>query len=794
MNVLKLKIPKLASYNWIGVTTIFISGILISIGTFPENDWTFETGIDPSLVWVFNHLFTTGLSDGISIIFPHGPLAFFMYPLPENALLVNLVTMILKVLLFWNVLSLIKSNDTKYSFIFSFIVSYFLAIISNFNHLILVNILLLNCNYFSTGRNLFKYVSFALFVFAFYVKSYVAILSGAITAVSLLYFFVSSRNVKLLIIEIVAIFASLMLFWLIMFGTFKGYFTYLYGIMNLAQDNSSAASIYQDNNWWFLVLFFIFTMLTFVNKEKRSLFFGLLAFFCLFAVWKHGMARQDTHHVNGMTSFVIIVFTVYNLFSQTNRIKNLVFSVLAIFALTFNNQNALYYQTPSVIINKSNNFIEFVSQYNLLQEKNNEISNKLIAKNKLSDSVLNIIGQSNVDVYPWDYSIIAANNLKWKPRVVIQSYAAYTGWLDKQNAEYIASDKSAEFIIWHSVDISFGMNGGTLNSIDFRYLLNDEPQTIVELIRCYKTVYSDQNVILLQKRETKLEVETSVSEKADYTWNQWIDVPDYEAGSLQRAKLQFDKSFAQSLKSFTFRDEQFWILMELSSGEIHKYRIVPKNAVYGLWLNPYSLTFDKVGTVKRIMFISSNPKILTKKLDICWENIVYKDVTDYPKFYNPGMADTCLPLYKEKVTFENNNFIGDEWSYYDRKLLCSQAFSGHKAFVLKPKCFSPSFSCQLDSLTQGWYIFSAGCWALSNDNNDTKNIAFVISVDYPDGQNNWKGEVFKRQIVNKNNWNYIRNFLILQNSHKGGVLKVYVWNNSQQDIIIDDVGVVIKKY
>ncbi|MCK5840167.1 MAG: hypothetical protein KAG99_09970, partial [Bacteroidales bacterium] len=48
-------------------------GILVVIGTFPETDLSFSTGIDPPLSWVFNYIFENGLTTGKHIIFPHGP-------------------------------------------------------------------------------------------------------------------------------------------------------------------------------------------------------------------------------------------------------------------------------------------------------------------------------------------------------------------------------------------------------------------------------------------------------------------------------------------------------------------------------------------------------------------------------------------------------------------------------------------------------------------------------------------------------------------------------------------------
>jgi len=610
----------------------------------------------------------------------------------------------------------------------------------------------------------------------------------------MLFFLISEKNYKQFIIDVFILFSGILALWIIMYGSLKGFFKYFYGIFNLALDNSSAVSLYQQNNWWFIGGYIFFTVCTLINKEKRSLFFGIIATCCLFAVWKYGMARQDVIHVNEMTLFIIIIFIIFNIFSEVNRVKNLLLSVLAVFFITYNNQNALNYYPPQLKLNKSNNFIEFILEYNSLKTKSHEISTNNISKNILSAEVLNLIGESEVDVYPWDYSIIAANNLNWKPRVVIQSYASYTSWLDKQNAKYFASDKSAKYIIWHRTDnLYVGSNGGIINSIDYRYLLNDEPQSIIELIRCYKTIYSDDDIFLLQKRDNKLNIDTLVSETTNAQWGQWIEVPDYQVGSLQRVKLDFNKTVRQRIKSFVFKDEQFWILMELNTGEIHKYRIVPKNAADGLWINPYSFSFDKSFKVKRIMFIASNQKILTNKINLCWEKIVFTSTPDYFQLFKTNISDTCNTIYNEINTFERNSLMSSRWSDYDTLNTIKRPFLGNYSYILKPSQFSPTFSFIMDSLPEGQIMISAGCWAKANKYKDTKNIALVISVDYPEIKPVWKAEPFNYQIISIDNWNYIKNFLIIQNTKQGGIIKIYVWNNSNKDIYIDDIGIVVRK-
>ncbi len=543
-------------------------GLILSIITFPNLDWTFSTGIDPSLVWVFNHLGSTSISNGHTIIFPHGPLAFFMYPLPENIILVMLTVAVLKTLLLYGLHETVNWDKENNTILFPFIVAYVISIIAPFNHLLLSSLLLMLVCFYSSDNHIYKYVALVLVVFAFFVKSYVGILSLVMFGAFLVYLLIKERSLKNFFIDLGILFITLFVFRAIMFGTFHGFFNYFVGLFNLAQDNSSAASYYPANNWWVLTIFIITTIaIPFTNKDKKSIFFGLIAGLSLFAAWKHGMAREDIYHVTGLLVYLIIVLIIFNVFVTKNRLKNIILSCIAIALLAYNNTNALNYREVSYSLLKANNFIEFVTDYkNVLINLESQSANN-IKGNKLPDEILTIVGESEVDIYPWDYSIIPANNLKWKPRVVIQSYASYTSWLDRQNAEYFNSIDAPNFLIWHGVAKEHSFNGGQFNSIDSRYILNDEPYTMLELISNYETVQANNKFVLLQKRKNQVEYSKTESEKETFTWGQWIEVPECE-NVLQRAKLDFDKSFKQSAKSFFYKDEQFWVLMQFDNGEV----------------------------------------------------------------------------------------------------------------------------------------------------------------------------------------------------------------------------------
>jgi hypothetical protein len=43
--------------TFIEIVKGLLVGLLVVVGTFPENDWSFFTGIDSPLSWAFNYIF-----------------------------------------------------------------------------------------------------------------------------------------------------------------------------------------------------------------------------------------------------------------------------------------------------------------------------------------------------------------------------------------------------------------------------------------------------------------------------------------------------------------------------------------------------------------------------------------------------------------------------------------------------------------------------------------------------------------------------------------------------------------
>lgn len=783
----KIQLPKLSLAD--AVRGLLLA-LLVVVGTFPENDWSYSVGIDPPLFWVFNHLFETGLNAGRHIIFPHGPLAFFMYPLNENILLATLVTSLLKGLLVFNVVFLFSDSKNQAKWLAAFAFAYLVSLIAHFNHLILANIILLFCNYYQNNSKPFKLLAFLLTAFAFFVKAYVAIVAGTLFFSFVVYSFVQQKNFKNTLIDGFSLLGFIVMFWLLMFGTLRGFLNFIWGMAHLAQDNSSAAAYYPQNNWLVLTLFILAIVSIFlVNRNKKSVFYAALIALSLFASWKHGMAREDIFHTKGFLVYLIVCLFSFILFHRKNYSTNIVLAVVVLFLFNINQKNVVNYFPYSYEPFRVNNFVEFVTNFNELKQKSIQNSQRKTAENRLPNSIREKVSDSTVDVYPWDYSIAGVNNLNWQPRVVIQSYAAYTSWLDEKNAEHFASELAPEYLIWENQKTTVDVNGCDLNSLDNRYLLNDEPQTILQLISTYDLDHSKGKFILYKKKDVHVSFEKNNINTIESTWGEWIPVPEFKL-ELLRAKLNFNKNFAQGVKSFLYKDEQFWMYLKLKGGSINKYRIVPKNAADGLWINPYFFDEKRMLEVDEIMFKASNQNLLTDKLEVEWEEIGFNGAPErISNFFGVNGNSEDSLLVSSTHNFEQVE--AKDWGNVTDDRLSLNAFNGKKSHTLKDNPFSASFTLPLDSIPFGNLRVTADAWVNSPNYKQFQNISLVIAVDDENGGYIYKRVTIDEQLLDRKQWNNIFKSLEFKHNKPGCTLKIYFWSTGGEEVYIDDFRVMI---
>jgi hypothetical protein len=91
------------------------------------------------------------------------------------------------------------------------------------------------------------------------------------------------------------------------------------------------------------------------------------------------------------------------------------------------------------------------------------------------------------DVYPWDLSPLLASGMTWKPRPILQSYAAFAPSLIKANADHLKADPPSR--------IYFG-----INPIDQRYPAMEDGASWLDLLGSFRPEALDGGYAVLEHR------------------------------------------------------------------------------------------------------------------------------------------------------------------------------------------------------------------------------------------------------------------------------------------------------
>jgi hypothetical protein len=192
-----------------------------------------------------------------------------------------------------------------------------------------------------------------------------------------------------------------------------------------------------------------------------------------------------------------------------------------------------------------------------------------------------------VGLYPEELSVVWAYRLDWRPLPVLQSYSAYTPWLDHRNANFLASDQAPSRLIVQSGNVG----------IDGRFLGFDEPATTLEIFCRYRPLLHSQTFGIFARASDRCSKPRPM-ETVRASWGQTVRVPtppgrhSLVIGQVWGAQ----PSGVESLVGAVFKPAQRGMIMNL--GQTHS-RFIAATASDGLPLltsngvdypGPYTVT------------------------------------------------------------------------------------------------------------------------------------------------------------------------------------------------------------
>ena len=611
--------------------------IVIFLFTFPLYFVDYDIGLDASYIWGLNWLFVHDYETLKNLIYPFGPLAFLKIPtvIGHNLFFQICFFSILKIGFIWLMLKLsdVMQNNNKFATLFiTFIVSFF----ANIDFLIMgcCLILMLLCY---KKNNL---INFIISVFIAFIGLFIKISIG-ISAFSVIGIFMGinlfySRSIIQLIKQLGIIFSIGFVAGMVVFGSVNIYFHFLVGAYKLTGGYGDTLSLHPNNNWLLLFPFLILMIIfPFICKEKDVRITYLLSLFLLFAAWKHSFIREDIYHYRVLLTFLFVFWGIIFIASSSKKMITLLFASVTILLLYANMRNIPMYKPIEREITGINNFTEIL-KYKAFKQRMLDISENNISSNKLVPELLEVIGDATIDVYPWEFSYIAANHFKWKPRKTLgmKIFAENDKNLKyAENADYGHSFSSPQFVLFH---ISKDIYHGYLSSIDNRYILNDEPLLIYNLLNNYTLTNTTDKFMLFEKDTISHFEDIYLEEFEDNKFGEWIDIP-YYTNEMIRLNVHSSNTFLGKLNKMVYKETAYFIDYQFENDEILTYRYVPQTAVDGLWCNPFIRTPnpDEIESkVVKVRLRNANPLLVKNVVKTQIQHIKTKKI-----FLQPPMNE-----------------------------------------------------------------------------------------------------------------------------------------------------------
>lgn len=421
---------------------------------------------------------------------------------------------------------------------------------------------------------------------------------------------------------------------------------YLQGCLEISSGYSSAMVVVGSEVELGCAIAIILLILISLSLSFKSedLALPLCLGWVLFLIFKHGFVRADGHvAIFASLSPFLIAFC----FKETTRKAAqttcfwgyLCILVIIMFGFSVKNIGLPGNKLTQILAPESvlNRLIEWSNplQYKV---KIAEKSDAQLSSVKFPAELRNLIGNRSVDIIPSEISLIAANNLNWKPRPTFQSYAAYTRLLDDINFLSL-SKKNRDYIIY------------SFNSIDGRHPFFDEPKTFFNLFCNYSFLSKfpdsilkpNAKFVLLERRPSDICLPDSVQPPKALEWNV-NEVLEPRKQTIVLASIEFRYSFLGKIYKTLFRAPPVKIWINYVDGSKSEYRMVLDNAVNGIMISHLAkndqealLLFNNVllSQVKSFSLRTNNPLIYQKTIKL--QLFLYSqsiEFVDPPAFVN----------------------------------------------------------------------------------------------------------------------------------------------------------------
>lgn len=411
--------------------------------------------------------------------------------------------------------------------------------------------------------------------------------------------------------------------WKISFQSLSNLPTYLRGTWAIARGYTPAMSIpgrpLPEIAALLILTVFAAVLIALLVRRKtvlvtQCLLLGGVAFWA----WKEGFTRQDWGYFRhpmaffGTALLIAAVGTVLLSQKNTRRVSIGVYGAYAVallfslrgyplLSLSYRNVLDNYDHYATLIASKSHRTAEQHSETLAIRRQFH-----------LPHEMLQAIGNASANVIPWSLMMAQGYGIHLIASPVIQSYSAYTPYLDRMNSRQIWNGKGAEKIIY------------AYRSLDRRYPAFDEPATFRAILSCYKTGYAGHPYAVLSRGKCAPPHLVALGRPRQSAFGAWIKVPS----QATYADIFVRTTAIGHVMDILFKPREVWIYFKLADGSVKgPYRFIYPVAQDGLYVRYF---IDSQSAVDSLFSGSFSDLHRVAAIEIT----THSDPLDYAKFFD----------------------------------------------------------------------------------------------------------------------------------------------------------------
>ncbi len=338
----------------------------------------------------------------------------------------------------------------------------------------------------------------------------------------------------------------------------------------------------------------VYVILMVLLFQKRS---GLQRVALLFSMpimlaYKHAFIREITHFLN-FYPLILALIALLILFSETLREVRL-FGLCGffIFAIAITSIDMVKHLDASRVIQGITGVTGVKNIYSLttLPTTRAEMAvegQASLAGDRLPESWVQRIhaDRASVDAVPYETSIMPANDLPWQPNPIIQTYQAYTPYLDQRCYRHFMSSRAPGYLVLH------------FSTIDMRHPLLEGPATIRAILDHYALADYRQKPDRILLERTASAKNSTLDEVARMAcqMGEWVTVPPSD-GRLY-AGIDMPLTFSGQMSRAFLTIPPVTIEVGYADGRSIPYRLIVDSAVDGLLLNELPSTVESAAAL-----------------------------------------------------------------------------------------------------------------------------------------------------------------------------------------------------